>query len=64
MMDNAGTTAARAIFQDSPEHSDISAVRWEGDRMKYRQVYFLILMLNLEQITQLFHQILLITLFT
>ena len=64
MMDNAGTTAASAIFQDSPEHSDISAVRFGGDLIKYKQVYFFILMLKIEQITQLFHQILLITLFT
>ena len=34
MMDNAGTTAASAIFQDSPEHSAISAVRWGGDLIK------------------------------
>ena len=71
MIDNAGTTAATAIFQKSPSQA-IFALKLQHTGMLYNvhithivisKIFLILSLTNMEQITRLFH-ILLITLFT
>ena len=71
MIDNAGTTAATAIFQNSPSQA-ISALKLQPTGMRYNvhithivisKIFLILCLTNMEQITRLIH-ILLITLFT